>query len=65
VIDTIALLARVEGVVLDPVYSGKAFDGLLQEIAGGRFAADSDIVFIHTGGVFGLFPYKTLFSTSS
>jgi len=62
VINTIALLARAEGVVLDPVYSGKAFDGLLQEIGGGRFAADSDIVFIHTGGVYGLFPYKAMFS---
>ena len=61
VIDTIAMLSRTEGVVLDPVYSGKAFDGLLQEIVNGRFADDSDIVFIHTGGVFGLFPYKAMF----
>lgn len=61
VIDTIALLSRTEGVVLDPVYSGKAFDGLLQEIAKGRFTNDSDIVFVHTGGVFGLFPYKAMF----
>ena len=61
VIDTITLLSRTEGVVLDPVYTGKAFDGLLQEIARGRFANDSDIVFIHTGGVFGLFPYKAMF----
>ncbi|MDG1293226.1 MAG: D-cysteine desulfhydrase family protein [Pseudomonadales bacterium] len=61
VIDTIVKLSRTEGVVLDPVYSGKAFDGLLQEIAKGRFADDSDIVFIHTGGVFGLFPYKAMF----
>ena len=64
VIDTIALLSRTEGVILDPVYSGKAFDGLIQEIANGRFATDSDIVFIHTGGVFGLFPYKAMFSPS-
>lgn len=61
VIDTIGLLSRTEGVVLDPVYSGKAFDGLLQEIANGRFADANDIVFIHTGGVFGLFPYKAMF----
>lgn len=61
VIDTIIMLSRTEGVVLDPVYSGKAFDGLLQEIESGRFADDTDIVFIHTGGVFGLFPYKAMF----
>jgi D-cysteine desulfhydrase len=65
VIDTITLLSRTEGVVLDPVYSGKAFDGLLQEITSGRFATDNDIVFIHTGGVFGLFPYKTMFTQQS
>ncbi len=57
VIETIRLLARIEGVLLDPVYTGKAFAGLLQEIKAGRFASDTDVVFIHTGGIFGLFPY--------
>ncbi len=55
---TIAEIARLEGIVLDPVYSGKAFHGLLQEIERGRFADASDLVFIHTGGIFGLFPYR-------
>jgi D-cysteine desulfhydrase len=58
VYDTIALLARTEGLVLDPVYTGKAFYGMLEEIKAGRFAGCSDIVFVHTGGVFGLFPYR-------
>ena len=51
---TIRLLARTQGLVLDPVYSGKAFHGLLEEIRRGTFAAASDLVFIHTGGIFGL-----------
>jgi D-cysteine desulfhydrase len=51
---TIALAARVEGLVLDPVYTGKAFHGMLEEIRGGRFAGGDDIVFVHTGGIFGL-----------
>ena len=70
VIDSIRLLARTEGVVLDPVYSGKAFNGLLTEIANGRFnsaanTAAENIVFIHTGGVFGLFAFKEQFSDAN
>jgi D-cysteine desulfhydrase len=56
VFQLIADLARLEGLVLDPVYTGKAFRGLLDEIAAGRFDGCRDIVFIHTGGIFGLFP---------
>jgi D-cysteine desulfhydrase len=51
---TIRHLARREGLILDPVYSGKAFHGLTEEIRAGRFAGMSDLVFIHTGGIFGL-----------
>ncbi len=58
VFDTIAELARLEGIVLDPVYSGKAFHGLQEELRRGRFGDSGDIVFIHTGGVFGLFPQR-------
>ncbi|MCR9104588.1 MAG: D-cysteine desulfhydrase family protein [Gammaproteobacteria bacterium] len=52
----IAELARMEGLVLDPVYTGKAFAGMLAEIEKGRFAGVRDIVFVHTGGIFGVFP---------
>lgn len=58
VFDTIKLLAAKEGVVLDPVYSGKAFYGLLDKIEQGYFKGCDDIVFVHTGGVFGLFPQR-------
>ncbi len=58
----IAELAALEGLVLDPVYTGKAFAGMLAEIAGGRFEGSRDIVFMHTGGIFGLFPQRDGFS---
>ncbi|MGI8908777.1 MAG: 1-aminocyclopropane-1-carboxylate deaminase/D-cysteine desulfhydrase [Candidatus Sumerlaeaceae bacterium] len=49
---------RLEGQILDPVYTGKALYGLQQEIRKGRFSKKERVVFIHTGGVFGLFPQK-------
>ncbi len=52
--DTIIRVARSEGIVLDPVYTGKAFDAVLCEIKKGYFAESSDIIFISTGGIFGL-----------
>ena len=54
---TIRKIATMEGIILDPVYTAKAFHAMLEEIAAGRFAGMSDIVFIHTGGIFGLFPH--------
>ncbi len=49
-------LGRSEGVVLDPVYTGKAWYGLVQELAGDRARFGERVVFLHTGGLFGLFP---------
>lgn len=57
VLEMIHEVARLEGIVFDPVYTGKAFAGLVQELKAGRFA-DGDCVFIHTGGVFGLYCYR-------
>lgn len=51
-------LAALEGLLLDPVYSGKAFHGLLEEIKAGQFADAENIIFIHTGGLFGLFAQR-------
>ncbi|WP_275291763.1 D-cysteine desulfhydrase [Amycolatopsis sp. La24] len=60
-VDAVRLLAETEGILLDPVYSGKGFAGLLGGIAEGRFAADDRVVFVHTGGVAGLFGYRSAF----
>jgi D-cysteine desulfhydrase len=62
VFDLIAQLSRLEGLVLDPVYTGKAFAGMLAEIAAGRFDGCRDIVFVHTGGIFGVFPQRSGFN---
>jgi D-cysteine desulfhydrase len=59
--ETIKMTARTEAVILDPVYTGKAFHGLITEIKKGNFPKDNPIVFIHTGGAFGLFPQKDVF----
>ncbi|MCA9942270.1 MAG: pyridoxal-phosphate dependent enzyme [Anaerolineales bacterium] len=56
-VEAIKLLAQVEGVVLDPVYSGKAFAGLLDLVGNGRFAPDAQLIFLHTGGLPGLWPF--------
>jgi D-cysteine desulfhydrase len=48
--------ARDDGLVLDPVYTSKAWHGLRQEIAAGRFAGQT-VLFLHTGGVYGMFPH--------
>lgn len=61
VFDTISWLARTEGMVLDPVYTGKAFHGLVEEVKAGRMPDATDIVFVHTGGIFGNFPQRNEF----
>ncbi len=55
--EAVKLAARFEGILLDPVYTGKGFDGLLDHVRKGFFAKDSDVVFLHTGGAAGLFGY--------
>lgn len=52
----IAEIARTEGLVLDPVYTAKALYGMTQELARDVRAFGKRIIFIHTGGIFGLFP---------
>jgi D-cysteine desulfhydrase len=62
VYDTIHQVARREGIILDPVYTGKAFHGLLSLIRAGHFSSEKDIVFVHTGGVFSIFPHRQYFA---
>ena len=58
VYDSIRHVAQLEGIVFDPVYTGKAFAAMQTEINAGRFDGASDLVFLHTGGIFGLFPHR-------
>ncbi|MDZ7271576.1 MAG: D-cysteine desulfhydrase family protein, partial [candidate division KSB1 bacterium] len=51
-------VARAEGVLLDPVYTGKAMYGLVDQIRQGRFRPGEKVLFIHTGGAFDLFPLR-------
>ncbi len=55
--DAIRTLARTEGVLLDPVYTGRAFGGLLALIRGGRWRKGQRILFWHTGGTAGIFGF--------
>ena len=57
VIEALKLAARTDGIVLDPVYTGKAMKGLIALARAGRFK-DETVVFLHTGGAQGLFGYQ-------
>ena len=60
-IEAVKTLATSEGILLDPVYSGKGMDGLIELVRKGHFKKDSDVLFIHTGGSVGLFGYPDEF----
>ncbi len=55
----IKLAARTEGILVDPVYTGRAMGGLISMIEQNKFAADDTVLFWHTGGSPALFPYST------
>ncbi|PHS13259.1 MAG: hypothetical protein COA86_17275 [Kangiella sp.] len=57
-LDAILTVAQGEGVLLDPVYSGKAFSGLLSHAKEGRWKSNHNILFIHTGGTPAIFAYS-------
>lgn len=59
--EAVTLMARLEGILLDPVYAGKGLAGLIDLIHQGKFKAGENIVFIHTGGSVGLFAYAGIF----
>ena len=54
-VEAVKLVAQTEGIVLDPVYTGKAMAGLIDLIQKGRFNKHDVVVFLHTGGIPGLF----------
>jgi L-cysteate sulfo-lyase len=55
--EAVLMLARFEGLLFDPVYSGKALAGMIDYVRKGRFTQGQKIVFLHTGGSAGLFAY--------
>jgi D-cysteine desulfhydrase len=55
--EAIRLMARTEGILLDPVYAGRAFGGLVDCIRKGKFRPDETVLFWHTGGAPALFAY--------
>jgi len=60
VYETIKELAVLEGIILDPIYTGKAFYGMISELQKGRFNNAKNILFVHTGGLFGLMADKEI-----
>jgi 1-aminocyclopropane-1-carboxylate deaminase/D-cysteine desulfhydrase-like pyridoxal-dependent ACC family enzyme len=58
VTDALSVTAREEGVLLDPVYTGKAMAGLMDLVGKGYFRDGEKVVFLHTGGTPALFPYR-------
>lgn len=62
--EAVMLLARMEGLLFDPVYSGKGLAGMIDLIHKGFFSGANSIVFVHTGGSAGLFGYSDLLNTS-
>lgn len=55
--EAIEVTARTEGILLDPLYTGKAMSALMDHIRQGKLAKDSTVVFIHTGGTPAIFAY--------
>jgi 1-aminocyclopropane-1-carboxylate deaminase/D-cysteine desulfhydrase-like pyridoxal-dependent ACC family enzyme len=61
VIDAVRRTARLEGLLLDPVYTGRAMAALFDLVRRGRFKTGDQAVFWHTGGAPGLFAYRDVF----
>jgi L-cysteate sulfo-lyase len=60
-IAAVKLLAQTEGLLFDPVYSGKGLDGLIDQVRKGYFDSMENVVFLHTGGSAALFGYADAF----
>ena len=64
-VEAVRMLARSEGIFLDPVYSGKGMAGLVDLVRKGAFEPGETVVFLHTGGASGLFGYMDAFSDAA
>jgi L-cysteate sulfo-lyase len=65
VIEALCMAARTEALLIDPVYTGKALQGLWDLSRKGFFKKDENVVFLHTGGIPGLFAYREPLLTSA
>lgn len=59
-IEAVQLFARLEGILLDPVYTGKTAAGLIDLVRKGRFGRDDNVLFLHTGGAPALYAYQNV-----
>ena len=59
-VEAVQLLARTEGILLDPVYTGKAFAGLVGMIREGKLKKGENVLFLHTGGSPALYAYTNV-----
>ena len=57
-IQALKIVAQMEGIFLDPVYTSKAFAGLIDHIRKGKISSDQTVIFLHTGGTPALFAYN-------
>jgi 1-aminocyclopropane-1-carboxylate deaminase/D-cysteine desulfhydrase-like pyridoxal-dependent ACC family enzyme len=57
-LEAMRLAARAEGLMLDPIYTGKAMAGLMDHARRGRLGPDSTVVFVHTGGLPAMFAFN-------
>ncbi|HEX5327300.1 MAG TPA: pyridoxal-phosphate dependent enzyme [Acetobacteraceae bacterium] len=61
-VDAVRLFARTEGVVLDPIYTGKAAAGMIAHVRAGRYNPEDVLVFVHTGGMPAIFSWPALWT---
>jgi len=61
-VEAVKMLASYEGILLDPVYSGKGFAGLIDLVRKGHFKKGENVVFLHTGGSVSLFAYPDTYN---
>ena len=59
-VEAVQMLARVEGILLDPVYTGKTMAGLIGLVRRGAFKKGEHVLFVHTGGAPALYAYQTV-----
>ena len=57
-VEAVHMLARLEGILLDPVYTGKAMAGLIDNVRTGLYGKREDVLFVHTGGMPSLFAFQ-------